>query len=272
MAGSQTVQAPRVGGAMRLHGKVALITGASRGIGRGIALEFARQGARVVISAPDTAAEIEELAATARAVRDLDGEVVEIHGDVSQRADARAMVNAGPAAYGRLDVVVSNAGIFKGAPVAELAEDDWDRLLAVNLTGTFLICKYAIPVLVAAGGGSIITMGSVAGVVGWRGDAAYNASKAGVILLTKTIALDYGAHGVRANCICPGSIATANHKAWVASAPDPAAFAREVASWYPIGHVGQVEDVAFAAVYLASDEAKFVTGSCLIVDGGYTAR
>jgi NAD(P)-dependent dehydrogenase (short-subunit alcohol dehydrogenase family) len=182
------------------------------------------------------------------------------------------MVDAATTAYGRLDVVVSNAGTFGGAPVADLAEDEWDRLLAVNLTGTFLICKYAIPALLATGGGSIITMGSVCGVVGWRADAAYNASKAGVILLTKTIALDYGAQAVRANCICPGSIATANHKAWVASAPDPAAFAREVASWYPIGHVGDVQDVAYAAVYLASDESAFVTGSCLMVDGGYTAR
>jgi NAD(P)-dependent dehydrogenase (short-subunit alcohol dehydrogenase family) len=126
--------------------------------------------------------------------------------------------------------------------------------------------------LLASGGGSIITMGSVAGVVGWAADAAYNASKGGVILLTKTIALDYGAQGIRANCLCPGSIETEMHWAWVGQAADPAAAQQELVDAHPIGHLGAVEDVAMAAVYLASDESKFVTGSCLMIDGGYTAR
>jgi NAD(P)-dependent dehydrogenase (short-subunit alcohol dehydrogenase family) len=115
-------------------------------------------------------------------------------------------------------------------------------------------------------------MGSVAGVVGWVADAAYNASKGGVVLLTKTIALDYGAQGIRANCICPGSIETEMHRAYIAQAADPAAEEAALNALHPIGHAGAVEDVAMAAVYLASDESRFVTGSCLMVDGGYTAR
>jgi len=255
--------------AQRLRGKVALITGASRGLGRGIALEFARQGARLAISANR---DKEGLAATARTARDLGADVVEVRGDVSRAAEARSMVDAAVKAYGRLDVAVSNAGIEIGAKVADLRKDDWERVIAVNLTGTFLICKYAIPALLAVGGGSIITMGSVAGVVGWAADAAYNASKGGVILLTKTIALDYGSQGVRANCICPGSIETEMHWAWVKQAPDPQAEQQALVDAHPIGHLGAVEDVALAAVYLASDESRFVTGSCLMVDGGYTAR
>jgi len=255
--------------ARRLRGKVALVTGASRGLGRGIAVEFARQGARLVLSA---SRDVNGLAVTARMVREMGGEAVEVRGDVADPTEARAMVDAGLAAYGRLDTVVSNAGVEIAAPVADLREEDWDRVIAVNLSGTFLVCKYAIPALLDAGGGSIITMGSVAGVVGWAADAAYNASKGGVILLTKTIALDYSARGVRANCICPGSIETEMHKAWVAQAPDPQAEQQALVDAHPIGHLGDVDDVAMAAVYLASDESKFVTGSVLMVDGGYTAR
>jgi len=255
--------------AQRLRGKVALVTGASRGLGRGIALEFARHGARLLLTADR---DVDGLAATARAARDLDAEAVEVRGDVALPADARRMVVAAMDAYGRLDTVVSNAGIEIGAPVADLREEDWDRVIAVNLTGSFLICKYTIPAMLASGGGSIITMGSVAGVVGWAADAAYNASKGGVILLTKTIALDYGPQGIRANCICPGSIETEMHWAWVGQSADPAAEQRKLVDAHPIGHLGAVGDVASAAVYLASDESRFVTGSCLMVDGGYTAR
>ncbi|GAC1438507.1 MAG: SDR family oxidoreductase [Chloroflexota bacterium] len=255
--------------AQRLRGKVALITGASRGLGRGIALEFARQGARLVLSADR---DMEGLATTASDARDLAAEASAVRGDVSRPVEARAMIEATIAAYGRLDVVVSNAGIERGAPVADLGEEDWERVIAVNLTGTFLVCKYAIPALLASGGGSIITMGSVAGVVGWAGDAAYNASKGGVILLTKTIALDYGAQGIRANCICPGSIETEMHWAWIGQAADPAVEQQTLVNAHPVGHLGAVGDVAMAAVYLASDESRFVTGSALMVDGGYTAR
>lgn len=261
--------APLGARAQRLRGKVALITGASRGIGRGIALEFASQGARLALNANrDT----EGLAATARAARALGADVVEVRGDVAERAEARSLVDTALEAYGRLEIVVSNAGIEVDAPVAETDEDDWDRIIAVNLTGTFLICKYAIPALLAAGGGSIITMGSVCGLVGWKGAGAYNASKGGVVLLTKTIALDYAAAGIRANCICPGSIETEMHRAWIAQAPDPHAEEEALNQAHPIGHAGTVEDVAMAAVYLASDESRFVTGSVLAVDGGYTAR
>jgi dihydroanticapsin dehydrogenase len=255
--------------AQRLAGKVALVTGASRGIGRGVASEFARQGARLVLGASKDRAGLE---ATAEEVRAIGGAATLAIGDVARRDDARAMVEAARAAYGRLDAVVCNAGIEVIAPVADLAEDDWDRVIAVNLTGTFLICKYALPHLLAAGGGSIITMGSVAGMVGWVADAAYNASKGGMILLTKTLALDYGPKGIRANCICPGSIATEMHRAYIAQAADPAAEEATLNALHPIGHIGTVEDVAMAAVYLASDESRFVTGSCLVVDGGYTAR
>jgi dihydroanticapsin dehydrogenase len=260
--------APETSGLRRLAGNVALITGASRGIGKGMALEFARQGARLAISAHT---DVVGLAATAAAVREIGGEALEVLGDVARADQARSMVDAATAAYGRLDIVVCNAGIEIAAPVADLEVEDWQRVIAVNLTGTFLVCKYAIPAMLPSGG-SIITMGSVAGVVGWVGDAAYNASKGGIILLTKTIALDYGPQGIRANCICPGSIETEMHRAYIAQAANPAAEEAALNAAHPIGHVGAVADVAMAAVYLASDESQFVTGSCLMVDGGYTAR
>lgn len=253
----------------RLSGKVALITGASRGIGRGIAVAFARHGARLALAANH---DMDGLAATVEAAREAGAPVVELQGDVAVASAARTLVDRTVQTYGRLDIVVSNAGIEVAGLVADLPEEDWERVLAVNLTGAFLLCKYAIPALLVAGGGSIITMGSVAGVVGWPADAAYNASKGGLILLTKTIALDYGARGVRANCICPGSIETEMHRAWIAQAADPRAEEQALIAQHPIGHLGAVDDVAQAALYLASDESRFVTGSCLMVDGGYTAR
>jgi dihydroanticapsin dehydrogenase len=255
-------------GAARLQGKVALISGASRGIGKGIALEFAHQGARVAVGANR---DLAGLASTASQIRKLGGEALEVLGDVASPANAQTMVNATLAAFGKLDILVCNAGIEVIAPVADLSVEDWNQVIAVNLTGTFLLCKYAIPAMLDAGG-SIITMGSVAGVVAWAADAAYNASKGGIILLTKTIALDYGTRGIRANCICPGSIETEMHRAYLAQAENPEVEEAALNALHPVGHVGSVEDVAMAAVYLASDESRFVTGSCLMVDGGYTAR
>jgi dihydroanticapsin dehydrogenase len=251
-----------------LQGKVALITGASRGIGKGIALEFARQGARVAITA---SRDMAGLTTTASQVRKLGGEAIEVLGNVSVPVEAQAMVDSTLAAFGKLDIVVCNAGVDVIAPVADLSVEDWNRVIAVNLTGTFLVCKYAIPAMLDVGG-SIITMGSVAGIVGRAADVAYNASKGGMILLTKTIALDYGTHGIRANCICPGAIETKIHRVSIARARNPAAEEAALDGLYPISRSGTVQDVALAAVYLASDESRFVNGSCLMVDGGYTAR
>jgi dihydroanticapsin dehydrogenase len=259
---------PRNLGAQRLQGKVALITGASRGIGKGIALEFARQGARVAITA---SRDMAGLTNTASQVRKLGGEAIEVLGDVSVPGEAKAMVDSTLAAFGKLNIVVCNAGMDVIAPVADLSVEDWNRVIAVNLTGTFLVCKYAIPAMVEAGG-SIITMGSVAGMVGRAADAAHNASKGGMILLTKTIALDYAARGIRANCICPGAIETKIHRVSLARTRDPVAEEAALNAVYPVGRAGTVQDVALAAVYLASDESRFVNGSCLMVDGGYTAR
>lgn len=246
----------------RLEGKVAIITGAGSGIGRATALRFAAEGARVVV-ADVTGAEDETASAIGEAA-------IAVHADVSVAKDVEALVEAARARFGRLDVIFNNAGIEGAqAATAECSEENFDRVIAVNLKGVFLGMKYAIPLMLQSGGGSIINNASVAGLVGFRGIPAYAASKGGVIQLTKTTALEYATQRIRVNAICPGVIWTPMVERFTAGSAEAEAAFRATE---PVERFGTPEEVAALVLFLASDESAFVTGTALPVDGGFVAQ
>ncbi len=250
----------------RLDRKVAVITGAASGMGRATARRFAAEGARLLLADID-AARGEEVTGVITAAG---GTATFIRADVSRAGDVRAMVTSAVEHYGALDVLFNNAGIEgESGRLADSSEENFDRVLAVNLKGVFLGMKYAIPEMLDRGGGSIINNASVAGLVGWLGGNAYSAAKGGVVTLTKTAALDYARGNIRVNCVCPGVI----HTDLLERVTGGVAVARErLERMQPVPHLGSPEDVAALVLFLASDEARFVTGAALTVDGGYTAR
>ena len=247
----------------RLAGKVALITGAGSGIGRATAVLFAGEGAAVMVAdfVPQGGHE------TVKQIQDAGGRAAFVEVDVSRSSDAQRMIRSTVDTFGRLDILFNNAGIQgKFTMIADMTEEHWDKVFATNAKGVFLGSKCAIPVMLEQGGGVIISTASVAGVVGTPGVAAYGASKAAVIQLTKAMALEYADRNIRINCICPGTIMTAIHTA--AADPDnPPLFKQSQA----MRRFGQPEEVAKVALYLASDDSSFVTGTTSFVDGGWTA-
>ena len=248
---------------MRLKDKVAIITGAASGIGRATALLFAEQGAKIV------GADIDENGAN-RTVNDIcnaGNAAIYVHTDVTISDNTERMVQETLRNYGKLDILVSSAGIAMRLPVAELPEADWHRCLNVNLTGVYLCAKAAIPIMQKNGGGSIINMSSIYGLVGADVRAAYVASKGGVTNLTRGMALDYAADNIRVNCICPGFVETP----LVAGVVKTPGEYRKLADKHPMRRLAQPEEIAYGALYLASDESAFVTGIALPIDGGYTA-
>ncbi|MCE2401202.1 glucose 1-dehydrogenase [Candidatus Poribacteria bacterium] len=248
---------------MRLKDKVAIITGAASGIGKATAKLFAEHGAKVVI------ADIDEHGGS-RTVTDIQGagnEAIYVKTDVTIKNDTEQMVNQTVKTYGKLDILFNNAGIAMRLPVSELPEEDWHRCLDVNLTGVFLCAKAAIPEMQKNGGGSIINMSSIYGIVGADVRAAYVASKGAVTNLTRGMALDYAEDNIRVNCICPGFVETPL-VAGVIKNPEEY---QKLANKHPMRRLGQPEEIAYGALYLASDESAFVTGIALPIDGGYTA-
>ncbi len=241
----------------RLAGKIAVVTGAGSGMGAAMVEQFCAQGAQVI--AADISGKQNEIAAR------LGNSCIAVHADVSQSADVQAMLQLAVDRFGSLDVLCNNAGIAGPlAPTAELDEDSFDRVIAVNLRGVFLGMKYAIPHMLKTGGGSIINTSSMAALVAFPGMPAYCASKGGVSMLTKLTAAEYCAQGIRVNAILPGAIETGMTQGL------PPAFLAGAVAGTLMGRMGQPGEIAQLAVFLASDEASFVTGTLTPVDGGYT--
>ncbi len=253
---------------MRLAGKVSVITGAGSGIGQAAAVLFAQEGAKVVVAdiKRDAAAE------TARMIRGSGGEATAVEVDVTDGPAVQRMFHETVRIYRRLDVLVNNAGFGFAATVEQTDEADWDRLMAVNLKGVFLGCKYGIPIMREGGGGAIVNTASTLAIVGVGSRAAYCASKGGVAALTRAMALDHVCDNIRVNCVAPGTIETPYFTEIFAKSPDPVGLRKTLEDRQAMQRLGKPEEVAHAMLYLASDESSFVTGSMLVVDGGWTAR
>jgi NAD(P)-dependent dehydrogenase (short-subunit alcohol dehydrogenase family) len=253
----------------QLSGKVALVTGASSGIGRASALAFAREGAKVVVADVDVNGGEE----TVHQIQQDGGDAGFVAADVSKTADVQHMIWWTLERYGRLDCAHNNAGILASeaasTPLHEYPEDVWDRVVRVNLTGVWLCLKYEIAPMLRQGGGAIVNTASVAGLVGFPGGGDYVASKHGVVGLTKTAALDYAKQGIRVNAVCPGPLrSTAMSDRLIAAVPQ---LDERYEAFAPVGRLGAPEEVAAAVVWLCSDAASFVTGVALPVDGGWVA-
>jgi len=247
------------------RGKVALVTGSASGIGRATAMKFAERGARVVVADVDKAGGEQ----TVRMIKDCNGEAIFVTTDVSKEVEVAALIDKTIETYGRLDFAANNAGIEgKPASTVDLASGDFDHVISVNLRGVWLCMKYELPHLLEHGG-AIVNTSSVAGLVGFTGSPAYVASKHGVIGLTKTAALEYSKQGVRVNAISPGVIMTPMIERVAAENKDVLG---ALEAMHPIGRIGSPEEVANAVVYLCSNEASFITGVILPVDGGYVAQ
>ena len=251
-----------------VEGKVALVTGGASGIGRATALTFAREGAKVVI------ADMNEDGGqqTVHLITEKGGEAIFVRTDVSKAVEVQALISQAVATYGQLDCAHNNAGIGSRprAPLHECPEETWDRVLAINLTGVWLCMKYEILQMLTQGSGTIVNTASIMGLVGsWSGTAAYNASKHGVVGLTKTAALEYATAGIRVNAVCPGYIQTPLIEEALTSNP---ALEAQIVTRHPVGRMGQPEEIAEAVVWLCSDAASFVTGHTMTVDGGYVAQ
>ncbi|MEO8006183.1 MAG: glucose 1-dehydrogenase [Betaproteobacteria bacterium] len=253
-------------GRSRLQGKVAIVTGAAGGIGRAIALAFANEGAKVVISTGRNEAGLRETRELAPP-NSIECRVA----DSSVAADVKGLVEFAEKRFGKLDILCNNAGILTDATLVDTTEEDWDRTIDVNLKGTFLGCKYAIPAMIRAGGGSIVNIGSVNSFVGEPLHVAYCASKGGVLMITKCAAIEYASQKIRANVVCPGWIDTPMNTAYIENLGGLQQVEKMLETVQPLG-TGRPEQVAAAAVFLASDEASLITGTSLLVDGGLTAQ
>jgi len=250
----------------RLENKVALITGSGSGMGRAAAELFAREGARVTVTDVDAAAGAETVAA----VQVAGGEAIFVRADVSQWSDCEAMVAATVDAFGGLHVLYNNAGIFPAddGGVLDTPQETWRRVMAINLEGVWLGCRAGIPAMLASGGGAIVNVASFVALMGAAtAQIAYTASKGGVLSMTRELAVEYARQGIRANALCPGPIETPLLEELLS---DPARRARRMVH-IPMGRLGRAEELAKAALFLASDDASFMTGAALVVDGGITA-
>ncbi|HEY8417229.1 MAG TPA: glucose 1-dehydrogenase [Limnochordales bacterium] len=255
--------------ALRLAGKVAVVTGAGAGIGRAAALAMAQEGARIVAVAR-TPGRVSECV---REIEAAGGEGIGLAADVGHEADVDRIFSAAVERFGRVDVLVNNAGVYLKAPVQDTTLADWERILRVNLTGAFLCARRFVQELLRSGrGGVIVNVSSEAGLVGIPGQVAYNVSKAGMISLTRSLAVELAPYGIRVNCVCPGTTWTPLVEEAVSRERDPAAARRALEEARPLNRLGRPEEIAASIVHLAADESAYATGAVLAVDGGYTAR
>jgi NAD(P)-dependent dehydrogenase (short-subunit alcohol dehydrogenase family) len=248
----------------RLKGKIGIVTGAGTGIGRACALAMAREGARVALFGRRKD-RIEEVA------REIGDGAFAIPGDVSKKSDITSLLDQTVSRFGGLNFLLNNAGVLNIGNAEQITEDQWEQTFNVNVRAVWLLSRAALPHMRKAGGGSIINIASTLGIVGARNRAAYASSKGAVILLTKSMAVDHGHENIRVNAICPSLVETDLSAAVIDQAVDPAAVRRERTAAHPIGRLGRPDDIAGLAVYLASDESSWVTGTVLPVDGGYLA-
>ena len=245
---------------MRLKNKTAIVTGAGRGIGKAIAIRFAQEGATVIVDdVNDTLG-----TATAAAITEAGGSATFINADVADADAAKRLIAATLAAYGKVDILVNNAI----CSTADVLNNNWEANLAVALRGTNHCTEAVIPAMQKVGGGSIVNIASVNGLIGLQGIHAYAAAKGGVIALTRSMAIAHGKDNIRINCICPGTVQT---EVWEPMLERNPKILEEITQWYPLGRIGQPIDIANAALFLASDEANFATGTVFVIDGGLTA-
>lgn len=255
------------GPSARLGGKIAVITGAAAGIGRATAELFAREGARLVLADVNT----EGLDAVGESLPGSGEDIVLVTADVSRPEDARRAVVAAVERFGRLDIAVANAGIIPLASVVQATPEDWDRVMAIDGRGMFLTCKYAIEQMLLTGGGSIVCLSSISGMAGQRGQATYGPAKFVASGLTKHLAIEWADHGIRVNAVAPGTITTERVRQ-LATEPGGSEYLTTVKAAHPMGRLGEPAEVANAILFLASDEASFITGAILPVDGGFLAQ
>ncbi len=252
---------------MRLKGKTAFITGAGKGIGQAVAMRFASEGAAVGLLDIDR----EALEHTRAEIEAAGGQCHTHHADVRSSAEVRSAIDRTAERFGGLDILVANAGVAVPGSVVDMAEEELDRVLEINFKGVFRVNKYGIPHLLKRGGGSVINIASTQGWRGFPGWSGYAATKGAIIALSRQVAMEYSKQKIRCNSIAPGAIDTPMNEWVFAQAEDPAA---ERAKWdkdNPLGRIGTGEDIARAALYLASDDSEWVTGTCLVVDGGQLA-
>ena len=251
------------------NGRTVLIVGGTSGIGLATAEQFVRQGAAVMLAGRTA----EKWLVALSYLTALGSEAAYVRTDVRDEAQVENLVSETVSTFGRLDVLVNSAGVINRDPLTELEQDDWDAVLDTNLRGVYLTCKYALRPMVRQGRGAVVNVASYLGVFGARHNSpAYGASKAGVLALTRSLALQVGPQGIRVNAVCPAFVITPLNEHIIRDAPDPAAKEAEMADPYPLGRLGRPADVAAAILFLASDEAGWITGTSLLIDGGLTAR
>jgi NAD(P)-dependent dehydrogenase (short-subunit alcohol dehydrogenase family) len=253
----------------RFDGKAVVVTGGASGIGKATAERFLEEGAMVAIMDLSE----ESCKATSSELNQKGYEPVFVTGDVSSHSDVKRMVSEAVGRLGRIDVLFNNAGILVEGTVEQVSEAAWDRIMAINVKGVFLMCKEVVPLMLKQGGGTIVNNASCSGLVGDRSAIAYNTSKGAVVLMTKCLALDYAQKGIRVNCVCPGEIDTPMFRQEAKARNKPIEeYRKEICEYHPIGRLGVPKEVANAVLFLASDDASFITGTAFSVDGGYTCQ
>lgn len=252
---------------MRLKGKTAIITGGGEGIGKATALLFCKEGAKVGITGR-TKKKLDEVVKEAKG----SGEIIAIPGDVSNEEDVKGIVQKFIKKYNKVDILFNNAGVLEVGTVTTTSVEAWDKIIDINVKGSFLMSKHIVPHMLKNGGGSIINNSSVLGFIGCQNTIAYNTSKGAIMQFTRSLAIDHAKQGIRANTICPGFIKTKMNEDFIGNPPDAQKQLDDIAAGLvPMGKRGEPDDIAYALVYLASDESKYVTGASLVVDGGWTA-